>query len=76
MPQKEQFQRLVVIRCCDRGVGVSFPKPPGKENATMDCQSVTLNTVEFVVWMSVPWVNFRVLLLVGGQWPPLLESEP
>jgi len=54
MPQKEQFQRLVVIRCCDRGVGVSFPKPPGKENATMDCQPVTLNTVEFVVWMSVP----------------------
>jgi hypothetical protein len=26
----------------------------------MDCQLVTLNTVEFVVWMSVPWVNFRV----------------
>jgi len=55
---------------------VSFPKPPGKENAAMDCQPVTLNAVEFVVWMSVPLVIFRVLLLVGGQWPPLLESEP
>ena len=47
-----------------------------KRDAVIDCLPVTLNALEFLVWMVVQWVIFRSLLLAGGQWPPLLESEP